>query len=222
MILQSNNGSSEILMEGDLIVPNTRNAMKCWNNQCLWKKSSNGLVEVPYTLSNEFPYYQKKKIEKAMKTYKAETCIRFVPRSSQRDFISIENRDGCYSYLGRTSGKQVVSLARYGCVYHGLIQHELIHVLGFSHEHARRDRDEYVKINWENIAPNRIFNFLTQDTNDLNTPYDFTSIMHYGRTAFSNNGKATITPITNPKQSIGQRTSLSKGDILRINKRYSC
>merc|ERR1712168_166590 len=75
MILQSNNGSSEILMEGDLIVPNTRNAMKCWNNQCLWKKSSNGLVEVPYTLSNEFPYYQKKKIEKAMKTYKAETCF---------------------------------------------------------------------------------------------------------------------------------------------------
>merc|ERR1711931_131569 len=183
MILQSNNGSSEILMEGDLIVPNTRNAMK---------------------------------------TYKAETCIRFVPRSSQRDFISIENRDGCYSYLGRTGGKQVLSLARYGCVYHGVIQHELNHALGFYHEHTRSDRDEYVIINWENVPPHTIYNFQKQDTNNQNTPYDYTSIMHYGRTAFSTNGLDTITPIPDPNQSIGQRTSLSKGDILRINKLYSC
>ncbi|XP_035264088.1 high choriolytic enzyme 1-like [Anguilla anguilla] len=222
MILQSNNGSSEMLMEGDMVVSNTRNAMKCWNNQCLWRKSSDGLVEVPYTVSNEFPYYQKKRIENAMKTFNTETCIRFVPRSSQRDFISIESRDGCYSYLGRTGGKQVVSLARYGCVYHGIIQHELNHALGFYHEHTRSDRDEYVKINWENVAPHTIYNFQTQDTNNLNTPYDYTSIMHYGRTAFSTNGMDTITPVPNPNKSIGQRRSMSMGDILRINKLYSC
>ncbi|XP_064182281.1 hatching enzyme 1.2-like isoform X5 [Anguilla rostrata] len=222
MILQSNNGSSEMLMEGDMVVSNTRNAMKCWNNQCLWRKSSDGLVEVPYTVSNEFPYYQKKRIENAMRTFNTETCIRFVPRSSQRDFISIESRDGCYSYLGRTGGKQVVSLARYGCVYHGIIQHELNHALGFYHEHTRSDRDEYVRINWENVAPHTIYNFQKQDTNNLNTPYDYTSIMHYGRTAFSTNGLDTITPVPNPNQSIGQRRSMSKGDILRINKLYSC
>ncbi|XP_064182274.1 hatching enzyme 1.2-like isoform X7 [Anguilla rostrata] len=221
-ILQSNNGSSEILMEGDMIVSNTRNAINCWNNQCLWRKSSDGLVEVPYTVSNEFSYYHKKRIENAMETFNTETCIRFVPRSSQRDFISIESRDGCYSYLGRTGGKQVVSLARYGCVYHGIIQHELNHALGFYHEHTRSDRDEYVRINWENVAPHTIYNFQEQDTNNLNTPYDYTSIMHYGRTAFSTNGLDTITPVPNPNQSIGQRRSMSKGDILRINKLYSC
>ena len=47
-------GSSEMLMEGDLVVSNTRNALKCWNSQCLWRKSSDGLVEVPYTVSNQF------------------------------------------------------------------------------------------------------------------------------------------------------------------------
>ncbi|KAJ8405128.1 hypothetical protein AAFF_G00321190 [Aldrovandia affinis] len=62
-----------------------------------------------------------------------------------------------------------------------------------------------------------------QDTNNLNTPYDYTSVMHYGRTAFSNKyGMNTITPIPNPNQPIGQRTSLSIMDIQRINKLYSC
>ncbi|XP_064182270.1 hatching enzyme 1.2-like isoform X3 [Anguilla rostrata] len=221
-IMQSNNGSIEMLMEGDLIVSNTRNAMKCRNNRCLWKKSSDGLVEVPYTVSREFSYYQRKRIVKAMKTFNIQTCIRFVPRSSQRDYISIENRGGCYSYLGRTGGKQVVSLSRYGCVYHGIIQHALNHVLGFYHEHTRSDRDEYVRINWENVAPRTIYNFQKQNTNNLNTPYDYTSIMHYGRTAFSTNGKDTITPISNPNQSIGQRRRMSMGDILRIKKLYNC
>ncbi|XP_061089992.1 hatching enzyme 1.2-like [Conger conger] len=221
-ILQSNNGSSEMLMEGDLVLSNTRNAVNCWNNQCLWRKSSNGLVEVPYTVGDEFSYYQKRKIENAMKTFNKETCIRFVPRSFQRDFISVESKDGCYSHLGRTGNKQVLSLDKYGCVYHGIIQHELNHALGFYHEHTRSDRDQYVKINWENVPPHTIYNFQTQDTNNLNTPYDYTSIMHYGRTAFSSNGKDTITPIPNPNQSIGQGPRLSMGDIQRINKLYSC
>lgn len=57
----------------------------------------------------------------------------------------------CWSYVGRIGGKQEVSLNVYGCVYHGVIQHELLHALGFHHEHTRSDRDEFVKINWENI-----------------------------------------------------------------------
>ncbi|KAJ8405127.1 hypothetical protein AAFF_G00321180 [Aldrovandia affinis] len=48
--LGSEDGSREMLMEGDLVVSNTRNALNCRNKQCLWKKSSNGLVEVPYIM----------------------------------------------------------------------------------------------------------------------------------------------------------------------------
>ncbi|KAL1251482.1 hypothetical protein QQF64_019278 [Cirrhinus molitorella] len=218
-ILESNNGSSEVLIEGDVVFPKTRNALYCLNNNCFWKKNANNIVEIPYIVSSEFSYYDKSVIANAMSTFHSKTCIRFVARSTQADYISIENKDGCYSSLGRTGGKQVVSFNRQGCVYHGIVQHELNHALGFYHEQTRSDRDKYVKINWENISPDMAYNFQKQNTNNQNTPYDYGSIMHYGKTAFSiQAGLETITPIPDETVEIGQRQGMSNTDILRINK----
>ena len=53
--------------------------------------------------------------------------------------------------MGRVGDKQVVSLQKFGCVQHGIIQHEVLHALGFYHEHTRSDRDDYITILWDNI-----------------------------------------------------------------------
>jgi len=50
----SNTGSSEVLLEGDVMFPKTRNALYCLNNYCLWKKNSDDIVEIPYIVSREF------------------------------------------------------------------------------------------------------------------------------------------------------------------------
>ncbi|KAG5263490.1 hypothetical protein AALO_G00265410 [Alosa alosa] len=86
----------------------------------------------------------------------------------------------------------------------------------------RSDRDQYVIINWENIDSQMVYNFQKQSTNNLNTLYDYSSVMHYGSTAFSTNGRETITPIPNPNVQIGQRQGMSTTDILRIKKLYGC
>ncbi|CAL8347980.1 unnamed protein product [Gadus morhua 'NCC'] len=221
-ILISNNGSSEILLEGDLLLPTTRNAMKCFRNNCLWKKSSNGLVTIPYTVSSAYTSAETSRIVNALQSFHQSTCIRFVPRRNQYDHISIQSRGGCYSSLGRTGGMQVLSLRRSGCMYYGIMQHEVNHALGFNHEQTRSDRDQYVKINWKNINPSNAYNFERQNTNNLNTPYDYTSIMHYGRTAFSINGRDSITPIPNSSVQIGQRKGMTRNDFLRINRLYRC
>lgn len=57
----------------------------------------------------------------------------------------------CYSFVGRLGSVQAVSLNRQGCVKVGTVQHELLHVLGFDHEHCRSDRDHHIQVLIENI-----------------------------------------------------------------------
>ncbi|XP_039981682.1 low choriolytic enzyme-like isoform X1 [Xiphias gladius] len=223
-ILRMNNGSDDFLLEGDVLIPRTRNAMKCFNKAytCLWPKSANGNVVIPFLLSEKYDNTERNQIFGALRDFESKTCIRFFPRATQRAYLSIEPRYGCSSLLGHVGDKQVLSLQRFGCIRRGIIQHELLHALGFYHEHTRSDRDMYVRINWENINQHFVYNFRKKDMNNLNTPYDYSSVMHYSRTAFGKNGLETITPTLDPSAAIGQRDGLSDIDILRINRLYKC
>ena len=78
-----------------------------------------------------------------------------------------------------------------------VVAHELGHVIGLMHEHQRPDRDNYITINYENILEKFHDQFYKMSSNywkyDYKKyPYDYNSIMHYGRYDFSNNGNLTI------------------------------
>lgn len=78
--------------------------------------------------------------------------------------MSIPGR--CYSYVGRTfPNGQVVSIGQ-NCGIIAIVEHELLHALGFWHEQSRYDRDEYVTIVNENIREG-----LTQCFPQLNNSY---------------------------------------------------
>lgn len=72
----------------------------------------------------------------------------------------------------------------------GTVLHELMHVLGFMHEHTREDRDEFVEIHWDNIIPTTYRNFekLENGTSaDFGVEYDYGSVLHYSAYGFAVN-----------------------------------
>ncbi|XP_069479386.1 embryonic protein UVS.2-like isoform X1 [Ambystoma mexicanum] len=222
-IIAANRGARVPLMDVDILLINPRNAIACPNNNCLWPKSSGGQVLVPYVLSPDFGDYNFL-FSAAMEEFKTMTCVNFVPRTRETDYVNIALGSGCYSTVGRGGGSQILSLSKNGCLSIGVIEHELMHNLGLYHEHSRKDRDNYIDIRWRYINRGDQPNFNKEmNANTLDLAYDYGSVMHYGRNALTNTaGQDTIIPKPDPNVPIGQRFGMSNLDIAKINKLYNC
>ncbi|XP_041416873.1 embryonic protein UVS.2-like isoform X2 [Xenopus laevis] len=221
-ILRANLESGELRYQGD--IENVRmkdRAFTCQN--CLWSKSQNGTVLVPYELSEDYNESDIELISDAMLEFATLSCVRFVPRQAETDYIAIRSENGCYSSVGRPGGPQLVSLLKSACLEFVIIQHELNHVLGFGHENSRSDRDDFITVAEAFILPEFQHNFEKVYTNSMGMEYDYSSIMHYGSGAFSNTpNQNTIVPKHNPNLQLGQQYGLSNLDISKINRLYEC
>jgi hypothetical protein len=168
-----------------------------------------------------------KAIQDSISIYTNKTCIKWVPRTTEVNYVNF--MDGgygrCYSYCGMISGRQELSVGeRCGTV--GTLIHEMMHALGFKHEHQRPDRDQYVSVITENIEKNYVYayNKINSDQATLqNLRYDYDSIMHYDSVGFGINGLTTlVTKDTSKQYSIGRKYVFSKCDLEKINKMYQC
>uniref|UniRef100_A0A915CNY6 Metalloendopeptidase n=1 Tax=Ditylenchus dipsaci TaxID=166011 RepID=A0A915CNY6_9BILA len=203
--------------EGDIAIPNIKKFMDQQTSGLArnsirqqYRKWPNN--EIPYALSSQYGAYARSVIAKAMNEYHTKTCIRFVARDSRRhaDYVYIHPDDGCYSLVGRVGGRQPLSLDS-GCIQVGTIVHELMHSVGFFHEQSRYDRDAYIDILWPNVvngADDQFEKYGVSVINQLNEPYDYSSIMHYGPRAGA--------------QKMGQRIQFSDIDLRKISKLYNC
>ncbi|MPC15145.1 Zinc metalloproteinase nas-4 [Portunus trituberculatus] len=131
--------------------PQARNAIKT-----MTKRWPNGVI--PYVISSSYNKKERAVIAVAMNTYHQNTCVRFVPRTVEKDYIHIHKGDGCSSVVGRVGGAQALSLGP-GCLYVGIVMHECMHAAGFWHEQSRADRDSFITINTANIQAGMDYNF---------------------------------------------------------------
>ncbi|XP_048729823.1 zinc metalloproteinase nas-13-like [Ostrea edulis] len=189
----------------------------------MWKWKYN---VVPYVIEKSgISDYGLSVIQSAIDQYNSDqSCVKWRKRTTERDYVIIKDGAGCYSSIGRDTGPQDLVLGT-SCYYKGVIMHEMNHAVGFFHEQSRYDRDDYILVNWENVQDDKTRDFTKQQKNimdTLGTLYDYGSIMHYGATIFSKNGKPTLVPKFNTHGTMGQRSGFSEMDIWKIKKLYGC
>lgn len=194
-------------------------------NTNLWTKVG-AYVTIPYTTDGTIGTSQKamRAIKASFADYHQYTCLRFVERQGERAYVHFRHGGGCSSPVGMTGGQNRITLGT-GCWARSTVIHEIGHTIGLYHEQSRPDRDDHLNIRWENIAKGLEYNFKKQrrDTWDPHgTPYDYRSVMHYGKTAFGR-GKVTLeTKSTYWRDLVGIGSGFSDIDVKQINLMYGC
>ncbi|XP_065302567.1 astacin-like metalloprotease toxin 5 [Dermacentor albipictus] len=207
--------------EGDILRPRNNSADRnaVTEKDDLWP---GGIV--PYVIDAKLNRTTKK-ILRAMADIESQSCLRFVARRRHKNYLYIMRGDGCTSFVGRLGGAQEVSLGT-GCLYRATIVHELMHAVGFDHEHSRSDRDEYIDVFTENAEPENVeqFDKLEPWENRLLTPFDRDSVMLYGSESFAREpGLATMLAKDGSRlKEVYDKRGLSASDARRINMLYRC
>jgi Astacin (Peptidase family M12A) len=200
------------IFEGDIVVRerSVHEAVAITGARFRWPNAT-----IPYRIADGFP--NPERVTDAIAHWEAQTKIRFVKRTDQADYVTFADQGGCFSSIGRQGGEQIVSLGK-DCTMGNAI-HEIGHTVGLWHEQSRADRADHIAVHLENVLSGYEHNFdqHIEDGTDL-VGYDYGSIMHYPRDAFSKNGEDTLVP--SGGQEIGQRTGLSAGDIAGVAALY--
>jgi hypothetical protein len=142
---------------------------------------------IPYDIS-KLSEDQRATVREAMQRWMDTGAkLAFVPRTSETNYVDFTGRTDAGNNTSQTGFKSGVRTdinitAFWWRQGEWMPAHELGHVLGFHHEHARWDRDAFVNIHYENIKSGRSSDYdWIPKTNWLvtTTAYDYYSIMHY-------------------------------------------
>ena len=180
-----------------------------WTNNAIYYE-----FDANVTLENQARWIE------AAAEWAAVANLYFLPRTTEPNFIHVQDANVNNSYVGMIGGSQEMNIANWSFKY--IIVHEIGHALGLRHEQSRSDRDAYVTILLENVDPSNHWIFNKHASINY-TPYDFDSKMHYGKNFFTINEFNSVEPKA-PYEAwlnvIGQRDHLSIYDGVGMAARY--
>ncbi|XP_048761811.2 uncharacterized protein LOC125670607 [Ostrea edulis] len=160
---------------------------------------TNGII--PYVFTSEIKSEEERMGRlRAHRRYEYWTCIRFVPWTEttasdygldHSNYLKHVDNNGCWSVLGNTkrNGQKISCCMDESCV------HEIGHAMGLHHEQKSYLHHDYVRINFDNVMPDRVKEYQEEDPSGSKTfgYYDLGTSMHYNKFMFSANAEPTMT-----------------------------
>lgn len=176
--------------------------------------------DVYYAIANDVP--NQSRIINAIAHWQAYTPIRFHQRVNQTDYVEFRRTEVsglAESNIGRVGGKQYITLSDDVSWY--AVAHEIGHTVGLYHEQSRKDRDNYVTINWNNLPTSQEVRINYQQFSDLTNHgvFDFNSLMMYSSFDFAIDPSIPTMTKKNGSVFLGG-FNLSAGDIAGVRYLY--
>ncbi|MBK1897887.1 M12 family metallopeptidase [Chryseobacterium paridis] len=177
--------------------------------------------KIYYTVASNMGSINANKITNAVNEYNNKTNTQWIPRTNQTNYVefifgSSSGYDG-WAHIGYQGGKQNISLDQN--IDLASVIHEMGHTVGLYHEHCRKDRDQYVSIQWNNIQNGQAYNFDIYNSGTDIGPFNINSVMMYWPNSYSKNGQPTIKR-ANGTNFTYNRTGFTTGDLNTINSMY--
>jgi hypothetical protein len=178
---------------------------------------------IPYVIHPEITNVEN--LNQAMATWERLTHVRFVRRYMQSDYVEFllnaRFPSNGHPKIGRQGGSQKIYLDPSASTE--ICLQEIGHAIGLFNEQSRSDRDEFVRVNLNNIAAANEYRFAKQSDSLNSDNYDYTSVMEF--TAFQdaqNPATPTIQPLDPeiPLSLLGQGTAPTSQDAAMVNALY--
>lgn len=182
------------------------------------KWSNNTIVYVIEGLSAQV----RSELQLSFNEWSSKTNVRFKQRTNESTYVTISssgsNSNSGVATLGSNGSRGFIRLGTRATAV--VIIHEIGHTLGYIHEQNRSDRDNYVRILFDNIQNNAVDQFFKSSSASLITrDLDLNSTMMYGSYTFSKNNLPTITDL-NGNVLPQRQARISSGDIAGTNAVY--
>jgi hypothetical protein len=185
----------------------------------LWSQAT-----IRYAIDPKIPHPER--IEQGLRHVSENSPLRFeLAVDNTDDGIVFEpSEELCGSYMGQLGGLQPILFADH-CTWNDAV-HEVLHAVGFPHEHSRADRDLYVRVLFNNIAEPFLPQFDIAPTPVLDvltaTGFDYGSVMIYPKNAFAKDSSLETLQSLNPDFQIApSQQGLSAIDKERLFRLFS-
>ena len=142
-----------------------------------------------------------------------------------RVFWDFDQSSTCASYVGRVfSGDQTMWMRPDCYTWNSgtTTNHEFMHALGFKHEHVRPDRDDHVVIHASVASNGNYVKMPTSSWEDVTSPYDFNSILHYYPSWQGDAYSIGLPPNGVDRAPVSRTYPFSEQDIAQLIAAYPC